>query len=346
MCNINLITFVGFVVVVFSIGYSNILESKKNTWVNSKIVFREPETDELKLYRMDCGMMGTVVTIKVYAKSREQAESACRKAITEGKKLEHILSPRDACSELVQLNCVPHGTFSAVSPELAKALKVALDYARLTDGYFDPTIGPYVRLWRHAKRTHQFPTAGMLLRAREAVGYSKISLCGDGVLKSVPNMRIDLGGIGKGMVIDAMGEVLRREGLRQFCLSSTSDVLAGDAPPHASGWKVAIDSGKGQISAYVMLKNEAVSTSGNKYQYVEIEGKSYSHIIDPTTGIGTTSHQYITIRSTSATEADALATACSACPPQWINKILERFPRVVIYLSGEKGSERIGRKSQ
>ncbi len=277
-------------------------------------------------YKMEQPLMGTLFTIRLYTPSRELADKACKEAFSEAKRLEQLLSSRDERSELAAFNRVPHGTFFTLSQELADALRVALDYASKTRGAFDPSLGPCVRLWRRAASRKQLPDLASLEAARISSGYSKLVLEGNKAQKTVPGMRIDLGGIGKGMAVDAMGRVLDGAGISVYCISSTSDVLAGDPPPGQEGWRVALDTeGKEMLP---LMKRCAVSTSGDMYKRIVVAGTSYSHVTDPATGLGSTRAGSVTVLSHVATEADALSTACSAVGEKASVEILNNFPGV------------------
>lgn len=282
----------------------------------------------LREFKMEQPMMGTLFTIRVYVSSVEQADRACKKAFGEGKRLESLLSSRDERSELASFNRVPHGTFFPLSPELSSVLKTALYYAEKTGGAFDPTLGPCIRLWRRAGSRKQLPDVATLEKARAASGFRKLVLDGTRACKTVPGMRIDLGGIGKGMAVDAMGRILEKEGVSSYCVSSTSDVLVGDPPPGQPGWRVALDQ-EGKVFLRP-LKREAVSTSGAMYRHVLVSDTVYSHVIDPETGLGSIRAGSVTVLAPTATCADALSTACSALGEKGARLVAKHFPEVEI----------------
>src|SRR6185437_3752892 len=108
-----------------------------------------------------------------------------------------------------------------------------------------------------------------------------------------PGMRLDLGGIAMGYAVDEAMRVLREMGITRALLNASGDILAGDPPPGATGWKIGIAplaSKDGPPSRYVLLANAAVTTAGDAAQFVEIGGRRYSHIVDPHTGLGLSTH--------------------------------------------------------
>jgi thiamine biosynthesis lipoprotein len=132
----------------------------------------------------------------------------------------------------------------------------------------------------------------------------------------VPNMQLDLGGIAKGFAADQALETLRSHGVTRALVAASGDIAVGEAPPGKRGWRVSIGSPvsgptpkAGALSAQtLLLKNAAVSTSGDAEQFVEIDGVRYSHIVDPRTGMGLTNQLQVTIVARRATDTDAFAT--------------------------------------
>lgn len=255
--------------------------------------------------------MGTVFTVRAYpgqGMDAAEAEKACMEALACAVHWEKVMSAMDAESGLSRLNAAESGVPVPVSLELEKVLLLALDDARLTNGAFDPTLGPCVRLWKKSRRRGVLPSRAELERALRASGWEKLSVGKNGVVKAVSGMRVDLGGMGKGFAVDRMAEILREKGIRSFFIDSTSDVLAGAPPPGERGWRLLVDQGNGKNAA-LLLSNAAVSTSGNARQMVKIGGVEYSHVLDPRTGLGVTEGRQVSVQAPSAALADALATA-------------------------------------
>lgn len=280
-------------------------------------------------------MMGTLVTLRLYApQGKTQAEM---RAIVEGavacaREVERRFSAFDPDSELSYINDAPHGCVIPISPMMREVLTLALSLAKLSDGAFDPTLGPCIRLWRKAKRTGQLPAADRLCTARAASGWQKLHLSPEGVCKTVPGMRLDLGGIAKGVAVDGMVRYVKSKGIVSYCIDTTSDIALGAAPPGAKGWRVGLP---GQGAATLTLSNAMISTSGELHQKVTIQGRSYAHIIDPTTGLGHTSVRQVTVRASSATLADACATAFSLLPENQAELLAKKLGVKIIASSSQ-----------
>jgi thiamine biosynthesis lipoprotein len=127
-------------------------------------------------------------------------------------------------------------------------------------------------------------------------------------------MQLDVGGIAKGYAADQALLVLRHMGIRQAMVAASGDIALGDPPPGKKGWTIAIESLDTEATGSaktVLLHNAGISTSGDTEQYVEIDGRRYSHIVDPATGLGLTDRIGVTIIAPTATASDSLATAVS-----------------------------------
>lgn len=292
--------------------------------------FLPQEGSKTSVVESDLPLMGTTVSVKVYAADKVAATRAIAKAFNEARLLEDVLSAHNAYSRLCLLNDAPCGVPFDAGADLGAALSRAKFFAELSGGAFDPTLGPCIRLWVKSKSQGKLPDADALERARAASGYDKLAIEGDMATKTVEGMRIDLGGIGKGMVVDRMAFVLKSEGFRCFCISTTSDVLVGDAPPGKEAWVVGFypqDSKEGGKS--ISLVNAAVSTSGDLNQSVCIDGVYYSHVIDPATGLGLVARdvkQCVTVKAKTAAEADALSTACRVLDRKKAEGLLGKVP--------------------
>lgn len=265
--------------------------------------------------------MGVPFKIVVYAADESLANRAVEAAFKRIEELNHILSDYEDDSELTRLTrTAPAANGVKVSDDLWNVLARSQALAEQTDGAFDVTVGPLVQLWRRARRLKQLPTPEGLAKAKAAVGYQAMVL--DPGKKTVrltrPGMRLDLGGIGIGYAVDEALKVLKAHGIDSAMVDASGDVGVSDAPPGRPGWRIGIqpDPEAKEPTRFVNLKNTALTTSGDAYQHLEIEGERYSHIVDPRTGIGLTDRSSITVIAKDCTTADSLATAVSVLGPK------------------------------
>lgn len=266
--------------------------------------------------------MGVPFRIVLYAPDQTTAESAAADAYKRIKELNAIFTDYDTDSELNVLSQTAGKGFDVpVSPDLWRVLERSQTLARQTEGAFDITIGPVVSVWRKARYEKKMPDPARLAERRAAVGHDKLVL--DPKRRTarllVPFMHLDLGGIAKGYAVDAALAILRDRGIRRALVAGSGDIAVGDPPPGKIGWRVEVaplDVTNAPAARFVLLANRAIATSGDVFQHVEIEGRRYSHIVDPRTGVGLTDHSLVSIIAHDCTTADSLATAVSVLGPE------------------------------
>ena len=282
-------------------------------------------------------LMGVPWTITVYAASEAVGDAAIAAGFAEVARLERILSDYDPQSELSRLSAAaPTSVPKPVSDDLWQVLERAVEIRDTTDGAFDPTVGPLTSLWRQARRSGRLPLPGKLAAAREAVGRETLRLVPDerAVVLNRPAMRLDLGGIGMGYAVDRAVEVLNRHGIKAAMIDASGDIAVTAAPPGSSGWRIAVAPlpavGDGTAARdtgeHLLLTHAAVTTSGDAFQAVEIDGRRYSHIVDPRTGLGVVGPAAVTVVAPDCTTADALATAASVLGPEKAAAVIAGMP--------------------
>lgn len=270
-------------------------------------------------YTFSAGIMGTSFSIICQAPDRDTAARAATASFAEARRINEVASDYIADSELLRLSRHASGEKITISPLLFKLVSEALQFADRTVGAYDPTVGPLTVLWRESRRRKTLPESPTLSKALAATGWKNCQL--DPAASTLTflktGMRLDLGGIAKGQAADAMLEAMKANGVPRCCITAGGDIRAGDPPQDEEGWKVGVRVRKEDgPEAFKHLVNEAVSTSGDLHQFIEIGGIRYSHIIDPTTGLGLTRNAAVTILAKNSTTSDALATACCVAAPE------------------------------
>jgi thiamine biosynthesis lipoprotein len=278
--------------------------------------------------------LGTIVELTLYAPNEDVANEASRSAYARTKALDRIFSDYRSDSEAMRL-CEHSGSGrqTVVSPELFQVLKRALEVSEQSDGAFDVTVGPLVKLWRRSRKVKMLPSHDEIAAAKQAVGWRYVMLNDETktVVLQRPEMRLDFGGIAKGFIAQEMSRVLRDQGIRQTLVAVAGDIVAGDPPTNAAGWKVGVaplERSGGASSRMLSLKNCAISTSGDAFQYSEIDGVRYSHIVDPETGLGLTRRSSVTVVAADGATSDALATAVCILGPERGLKMIEGHQNV------------------
>lgn len=275
--------------------------------------------------------MGTRFSITLFSADGPAVTNAARAAFVRVRALDAAFTDYTDDSELVLLSKSPHLEPHRVSEDLFAVLRHAQRFAKLSGGAFDVTAGPVVQLWRRARRQRELPKIETILAAKAVVGYEKLWLDASNrtVTFATPGMRLDLGGIAKGYAADAALAVLRERGFPRAMVAAAGDIAVGDPPPGKTGWHIgiaSIDARGSDLTRVITLRNQAVSTSGDTEQFVELAGKRYSHIVDPRTGVGLTNRLGVTIVARDATTTDALATAVSVLGVERGLALVENLP--------------------
>lgn len=260
--------------------------------------------------------MGLPVRITLHAPV-EQGRAAARRAFDRIAMLDRMMSDYRLDSELRRLQERPR-EWVAVSAELFDVLGRSTAISRASGGAFDPTIGPVVALWRRARQTGRLPDPAQIERARALAGWRFIELDPrrSAVRLAKPGMQLDLGGIAKGYILQEALATLREHGVPHALVAGGGDIVAGDPPPGARGWRVDVPGADPGFAARASaLTRAALATSGPAAQFVVIDGACYSHVVDPRTGMGVTNAFTAHVIADDAATADAVATALGVLGP-------------------------------
>lgn len=269
--------------------------------------------------------MGVPWTITVCTTNEATGRGAIAAGFAEVERLERVLSDYDPESELSRLSAAtPMASATPVSRDLWRVLEQAVALRDRTGGGFDPAIGRLTTLWRQSRRSERLPVTEKLNTALATVGPDALQLdpTTHGVQLPKPGTRLDLGGIGMGYAADRALEAIAAAGVTAAMVDASGDVAVSAAPPGSAGWRIevaSLDMGeteRSQRRESLLLADAAVTTSGDAFQVVEIDGRRYSHIVDPRTGLGVPGPAAVTVIAPDCTTADALATAASVLGPE------------------------------
>lgn len=278
-------------------------------------------------YTADTFVMGTQAWVTLYGYSAEEAEPIAGEALRELHRIESVMSTWRPASEISRMNANADGTMRTVSRELFTVVDSAFYYAAVTGGAFDITARPLVRLWGFQGGEARLPSETEIDSALELVGYEHVALDASIPGMALPaGMELDLAGIAKGYAVDRCVAMLVARGVTSALVNLGGNIYALGAPPGKRGWSIGIRDPWGERSTVgaLILKDEAVATSGNYENFVEIDGVRYGHIIDPSTGHTVDHALSVTVTASTALASDALATG-------------------LFVLGGERGSELVRR---
>lgn len=255
--------------------------------------------------------MAMPLKITVWAESEAKAQCASKLAFKRASELVNIFSDYDQSSEIKRLLRSKVGEPHPVSQDLMKVLQFSKDLCHKSDGAFNPTAAPVIRLWRQARKTSQLPSVSDLEAMLGQIGFDafKIEAEANTVTLLSKGAELDFGAVAKGYIGDEIIRVLNKNGISISCYEAGGDIVLGDSPPQLDGWAIDIGSAVDGSRRTLSLKNCAISTSGDTQQFVEINGRRYSHVVDPRTGLGVTARRTSFVIAPSGMLSDALATA-------------------------------------
>ncbi len=287
--------------------------------------YRRVDSAPLQRVRVSQFHMGMMVHLTLWAPTVEEGQQAAAAAFERIGQIDQIMSDYEPASELSRL-CRQSGQGPVpVSDELFEVLAAAYRFAELTDGRYDPTVGPLTRLWRKARQTKIPPSRSAIDAALEQVGYQEIVLNADAqtVELTHPDMWLDLGSIAKGYAGDQAIRILKEHDIPIAAYEAGGDKVFGDAPPGKKGWPVIANPKLPPIA------NCAVSISGDSAQFMQYDGRRMGHVIDPRTGSGFLTRTTCTVIAQRGVDSDPLATIGVTMPPMLYRMLLKQhFPTV------------------
>jgi len=271
-------------------------------------------------------LLGTVVEIIAFGPDLDILEESLSAAFCEIARIEHLMSPHLADSDVARLSVATEPF--AVAPETAEVLALGLRVAKASRGGFDMTLGRLKQLWAIGSTAPHVPTAAEISVAVTGVGPEALTLNGQIVTKKNPHLAVDLGAIAKGYAIDRAALLLRQRGIKHASVNAGGDIvlLGGKSPEER--WLIGIQDplAPDKTVAALALADRAVVTSGDYERFFERDGVRYHHIFDPASGFPGRRSRSVTIVADSAALADALATAVFVLGPEAGIALLSDFP--------------------
>jgi len=285
--------------------------------------------------------MGTVITQNIYGTDPQKAADEVFSKIQQ---LESVLTINKAGSQIDTLNSnAGNGKWIPLDKEIIYILETAQKYAALSNGAFDPTVGPLVKAWGIFTDHPRIPPQTEIKRLLKLVNYKDLLL-------DVPNLSarltkkgqiVDLGGIAKGYAGDVAKDIYIKDGIKSAFINLGGNVVALGSKPDGSPWKVGIQNPRqpdGKYLGIVPIRNQTVVTSGDYERYFERNGVRYHHIIDPKTGAPSKSGLISTSIITDVSiNADALSTATFVLGLEKAMALVESLPGVeAIFITSDK----------
>ena len=294
MKNNNIVIFV-IIIIFISLGYLVILNKGENTPEVSRSAY----------------IMNTVVQVRAYG---ENAQKIVDESIQQIREIEDIMSVSVENSDIYRINSSP-GQAVKVREATLKVIIRAVEYAELTDGLFDPSIGPLVNLWGIGSKNQRVPSPEEIEEAKKLVNYRWIEVDSDKktVKLTIDGMKLDLGAIVKGYAADEVRKIVKKYNGGSAFVNLGGNILVIGSKVDGSAWKIGIQDprrGSGGVMGRIQLKDKTIVTSGNYERYFLENGELYHHIIDPRTGRPSRNRLLgVSVITENSIDADALSTS-------------------------------------
>lgn len=267
----------------------------------------------MKHYVTNCFLMGNQFQIGLVTDDDLLAEAASAAAIREIQRIEELLSTYRDSSETTLVNAYAGIKPVEVSTEFLALVERCMVISKLTQGAFDITYGGLdTSLWNFDNTMVSLPDRAVAASAVKLINYELIQINKQASTIYLPKtgMRIGFGGIGKGYAAAMAQQVVQEMGIPSGLINASGDIATWGANEHGKAWTIGIvnPNFKQSIFSTLQIANRAIATSGNYEKFVVIEGKKYSHTIDPKTGYPIQGIKSVTTICPQAEFADAMTT--------------------------------------
>ncbi len=229
-------------------------------------------------------------------------------------------------------------------------IKESKKIAEMTDGNFDITIAPIVDAWGFGSGKKQEVDSSVIDSLLQFVGYEKIKIKGNRLIKTDPRVQINVNAVAQGYSVDVVCDFLEKKGIQDYLVEIGGELKANGQKPFDKPWLVGVDKPEAnnfmgeKIFQIIKLNNKALATSGNYRSFYEKNGQKYTHTIDPKTGY-TVKRNLLsaTILTDQCLVADAMATACMVVGLEKSIELIKKYPYLDAYFiySDEKGAFKI-----
>ena len=269
--------------------------------------------------------MGTTYSVKVAGLKSQLPQTELLQKIIDGRlaDINQTMSTYIDDSELQEFNRAKTNVWHIISPELYEILNLSLDYSFNTTGAFDVTVAPLVDLWGFGpeKKGDVVPTDAEIFQAKRRVGYDNLVLRkSDKKASKLVDLQIDLSAIAKGYAVDEIAKIVMQMHLFDFMVEIGGELRLSGLNAEGNRWRIGLESPTDNLEKSALktlvLSGVGMATSGDYRNYFEVDGKRFSHTINPVTGTPI-EHKLasVTVVADTAVEADAMATALNVLGP-------------------------------
>lgn len=301
--------------------------------VNAKDVFASDEF-----------IMGTVISQKVYGAN---GQTAIDQTVEKMKSLEKLLTFNAPEGDVYKLNQNAGKQKVQMEPETIQILKKSLEVAEMSNGAFDVTVGPLVKLWGIGTSNERVPSKEEIQSLLPLVNYKDLTVDDTSAGLKRSGQEVDLGGIAKGYAGDVAIEIYKRNGIKSGYISLGGNVVTLGNKPDGSPWIVGIrnprpstDAGitGEEIVGTIKVTNKAVTTAGDDQRYFEQDGQRYFHILDPHTGYPASQSDLmsVTLVTDTSFNADAYDTAVFVLGLEKGKELVQKLGMDAVFITKDK----------
>ena len=281
-------------------------------------------------YRETAEIMGTTFSVTIDA--HDDPSHAARAAFEEIRRIDRLLSTYKDDSEISEVNRQASSEPVPVGADFWNVISASRDFFELSEGRFDPTIYPLMRMWGFTRRQGRIPTDEELAEALPLVDFRKVAL--DEKTHAIAfereGMSLDFGGIAKGYAVDRAMDALMEMGVKSAIIDAGGNFYALGIPGGRDRWRAGIRHplSSDDIIARLPVADRGVATSGDYERFFEIDGRKYCHIMNPRTGRPVEGMLSATVVAETAMQADALSTAVFVLDAEQGMRLIESLPNV------------------
>ena len=285
--------------------------------------------------------MGTTYQITIIADQLppEDLEQQIEELLS---KVDNSMSTYKENSEISQFNRLPVGKALTISQEFAEVVKISQQVWQLSNGAFDPTIGPLVDLWGFGpgERHDSIPSSHAIAQTKAKIGFDSVVLEENNLSKTKP-VALDLSAVAKGYAVDRVADLLEMLALPDYLVEIGGEIRVSGFNADGIAWRIAMEQPQlfAEVDQVISITDIAVATSGDYRNYFERDGVRYSHTIDPKTGMPIDHNlASVTVLSESCAVADAWATAFSVMGAEKSLELAEQLDLTAYMLVRENGA--------
>ncbi len=286
-------------------------------------------------------LMGTTITVSILHPQADKLLTRCFELL---RSYEHRFSANDASSELMEVNHQAGISAVQVHPDLFELISIGTRHSQAKNSHLNIAIGPLVQTWRIGFSDARRPSQEEIDQSLNKIDPKQIQLDTEkqAVFLKRPGMKIDLGALAKGYSADLIATFLKSQGVEDALIDLGGNILTvGQNPIKKQPWRIGIQNPvepRGHHILALSIENKSVVTSGIYERHLEVDGQSFHHIFDSTTGYPVeTELASITIISDRSVDGEIWTTRLFGESPTSILNIVESLPGIDTLLVSQSG---------